>query len=206
MSSLAEALKLEKRAIRKAILAAREQLSPEVRAADNAAITERISKLNQYKQSDTILAYMNFGSEYASELWVARVLADGKRLVLPRVTRHTNRLDLYLIDDLKTQLEAGLWGIREPVIERCERLIDINEVEFVLLPGIAFSRDGARLGYGGGYYDKLLAPLQTQDAPQRPALVAAGFALQIVHQIPQEETDVKVQWLVTEKETVNCSA
>jgi 5-formyltetrahydrofolate cyclo-ligase len=72
------------------------------------------------------------------------------------------------------------------------------------LPGIAFSRDGARLGYGGGFYDKLLAP--AQDAMQRPVLVAAGFALQIVQQIPQEETDVKVQWLVTEQETVNCSA
>jgi 5-formyltetrahydrofolate cyclo-ligase len=89
------------------------------------------------------------------------------------------------------------------VIERCERLIDINEVEFVLLPGIAFSRDGARLGYGGGFYDKLLAP--AKDALQRPALVAAGFALQIVQQIPQEETDVKVQWLVTEQERVSCS-
>jgi 5-formyltetrahydrofolate cyclo-ligase len=204
MNTLGENLKQEKQRIRKSILAAREQLSPEVRTADNAAITKELSKLNQYKQSDTILGYMNFGSEYASELWIAQVLADGKRLVLPRVNRHTNHLDLYLIEDLNTQLAAGLWGIREPVIERCKRLIDINEVEFVLLPGIAFSRDGARLGYGGGFYDKLLAP--AQDAMQCPVLVAAGFALQIVQQIPQEETDVKVQWLVTEQETVNCSA
>jgi len=204
MNTFGENLKQEKQRIRKRVLAAREQLSPEVRTADNAAITKGLSKLNQYKQSNTILGYMNFGSEYASELWVAQVLADGKRLVLPRVNRHTNHLDLYLIEDLNTQLAAGLWGIREPVIERCKRLIDINEVEFVLLPGIAFSRDGARLGYGGGFYDKLLAP--AQDAMQRPVLVAAGFALQIVQQIPQEETDVKVQWLVTEQETVNCSA
>ncbi len=204
MNSHSENLKQEKQRIRKSILAAREQLSPETRATCDAKVTKQILKLNQYKQSNTILGYMNFGSEYASELWVAQVLADGKRLVLPRVNRHTNHLDLYLIEDLNTQLAAGLWGIREPVIERCKRLIDINEVEFVLLPGIAFSRDGARLGYGGGFYDKLLAP--AQDAMQRLALVAAGFALQIVNQIPQEETDVKVQWLVTEKETVNCSA
>lgn len=206
MNTLGENLKQEKQRIRKSILAAREQLSPEIRTADNAAITKGLSKLNQYKQSDTILGYMNFGSEYASEQWVAQVLADGKRLVLPRVNRHTNHLDLYLIEDLNTQLETGLWGIREPVIERCKRVNAINEVEFVLLPGIAFTRDGARLGYGGGFYDKLLAPLKTQGALQRPALVAAGFALQIVTQIPQEETDVKVQWLVTEQETVNCSA
>jgi 5-formyltetrahydrofolate cyclo-ligase len=198
-----ETLKLEKQKIRKTVLAAREQLSLAARATCDAKITEQILQLNQYKQSDTILGYMNFGSEFASEQWVARILADGKRLILPRVNRHTNHLDLYQIEDLDTQLETGLWGIREPVIERCERLIEINEVEFVLLPGIAFSRDGARLGYGGGFYDKLLAPLKAQDS--RPALVAAGFALQIINQIPQEETDVKVQWIVTEKETVDCS-
>jgi 5-formyltetrahydrofolate cyclo-ligase len=192
-----------KATLRKQTLSLREQLPAEVRAAHNAAITENLLHLPEYQHAKTVLGYMNFGSEYASELWVAQVLADGKRLVLPRVNRHTNLLDLNLIEDLNTQLAAGLWGIREPVIERCKRLIDINEVEFVLLPGIAFSRDGARLGYGGGFYDKLLAP--AKDALQRPALVAAGFALQIVQQIPQEETDVKVQWLVTEQERVSCS-
>lgn len=192
-----------KATLRKQTLSLREQLPAEIRADHNSAITKNISHLPEYQQAKTVLGYMNFGSEYASELWVSRVLADGKRLILPRVNRHTKRLDLYQIEDLDTQLEIGLWGIREPVIERCERLIDINEVEFVLLPGIAFSRDGARLGYGGGFYDKLLAPLKAKN--QRPALVAAGFTLQIVNQIPQEETDVKVRWIVTEKETVDCS-
>jgi len=144
---------------------------------------------------------MNFGSEYASDFWVRRVLADGKQLVLPKVNRHTNQLDLYRIDDLEIQLETGLWGIREPVVERCKRLNDINEVEFALLPGVAFSRDGARLGYGGGYYDKLLAQMT-----HRPALVCAAFGLQIVAQIPQEETDIKTAWIVTEAETIDCSA
>jgi 5-formyltetrahydrofolate cyclo-ligase len=199
-------LQTTKSTLRKQTLLLREQLPVEKRVAHNAMITENLLNLPEYQQAETVLGYMNFGSEYASELWIAQVLADGKRLVLPRVNRHTNRLDLYLIEDLDTQLAAGLWNIREPVIQRCERLIDINEVEFVLVPGIAFSRDGARLGYGGGFYDKLLAPLKAEGKRLLPALVAAGFALQIVNQIPQEETDVKVQWLVTEKETVNCSA
>ncbi len=199
-------LQTTKSTLRKQTLLLREQLPVEKRVAHNAMVTENLLNLPEYQQAETVLGYMNFGSEYASELWIAQVLADGKRLVLPRVNRHTNRLDLYLIEDLDTQLAAGLWNIREPVIQRCERLIDINEVEFVLVPGIAFSRDGARLGYGGGFYDKLLAPLKAEGKRLLPALVAAGFALQIVNQIPQEETDVKVQWLVTEKETVNCSA
>lgn len=193
----------EKQQIRKTILAAREQLPADVRAAHNALITERLLQMPEYKLAKTVLGYMNFGSEYASELWVAQVLADGKQLLLPRVNRHTNTLDLYRVDDPEGQLVSGLWGIREPVVERCERVNDINEVEFVLLPGIAFSPDGARLGYGGGFYDKLLAKFDARKA--RSVLVTAAFGLQMVDKIPQEETDVRIEWIVTEAETIKCN-
>lgn len=190
-----------KQSIRKTILAQREQLTADARAAHSAAITKRLLQLPEYRQAGAVLGYMNFGAEFASELWVARVLADGKRLALPKVNRHTNHLDLYWVGDLENQLAAGLWGIREPVVERCERLDNPNGVEFALLPGVAFTRDGARLGYGGGFYDKLLASMM-----QRPVLVAAAFALQVVERLPQEATDVKVEWIITEQETIACSA
>jgi 5-formyltetrahydrofolate cyclo-ligase len=193
-----------KQSIRTHILSLREQLAADKRTAYDTAITERLLQLPEYKQADTVLGYMNFGSEFASELWVARVLADGKKLALPEVNRHTNTLDLYWVDDLENQLESGLWGIREPIVERCKRLIDINEVEFALLPGIAFSQDGARLGYGGGFYDKLLANLSRRS--RCPELVAAAYGLQLAVQIPQEATDVKIKWIVTETETIDCSA
>jgi 5-formyltetrahydrofolate cyclo-ligase len=191
---------MTKAGIRKKLLALREQLPADVRAAHSATITERLLQLPEYLQADTVLGYMNFGAEFASELWIQRVLAEGKRLVLPRVNRHTNQLDLYWVDDLENQLAAGLWGIREPIVEICEQMGTLNEVEFALLPGVAFSRTGARLGYGGGFYDKLLARMT-----HRPALVAAAFALQIVEQIPQETTDVKVGRIITEQETIACS-
>lgn len=189
-----------KQSLRKSTLALREQLLPDMRAAHSAAIMERLLQLPEYRQAGTVLGYMNFGTEFASELWVARVLAEGKRLVLPKVNHHTNHLDLYRVDDPENQLASGLWGIREPIVERCERLETLNEVEFALLPGVAFTRNGARLGYGGGFYDKLLARMA-----HRPALVAAAFALQIVADIPQEPTDIRVEWIVTEQETIDCS-
>ncbi len=192
-------LALQKRQIRKDVLATREQLPGYIRASHDAAITGRLLALPEYRQATTVLGYMNFGSEYASELWVVQALKDGKRVALPRVNPHTNRLDLYRVDDLQSQLVQGLWGIREPVAERCERLDDINEVEFALLPGIAFSRNGARLGYGGGFYDKLLAK-------HRPSLlVAAAYGLQVVTKIPQEATDVRVDRIVTEVETITAT-
>ncbi len=185
--------------LRKKLLEMREQLSPEVRAASSELIVTRIAKLEIYRQASTVLGYMNFGAEFASETWIQQVLADGKKLALPRVNRHTNKLDLYWVDDLETQVAVGSWGIREPVVERCERLAALNEVEFALLPGVGFDRNGARLGYGGGFYDKLLAGMA-----HRPALAAAAFSLQLVEEIPQEENDVKVEWILTEQETIAC--
>jgi 5,10-methenyltetrahydrofolate synthetase len=186
--------------IRKKLLALREELSPHMRAAYSASITERLLQFPEYQQADTVLGYMNFGAEFASERWVEQALADGKKLILPRVNRHTNHLDLYWVNDLESQLQPGLWGIREPAVERCERLTVLNEVEFALLPGVAFTRDGVRLGYGGGFYDKLLAQMTHQ-----PTLVGAAFSLQIVEKIPQEATDVNIEWVITEQETIACS-
>lgn len=191
----------DKQAIRKRVRAEREALPADIRAAHSAAITQRLLQLPEYREAGTVLGYMNFGAEFASELFAERALADGKRLLLPKVNHHTNHLDLYFVDDFENQLAQGLWGIREPVVERCERLNALNEVEFALLPGVAFTREGARLGYGGGFYDKLLAGMT-----HRPALVAAAFALQIVEQLPQEATDIKVERIVTELGTISCAA
>ncbi|MDO8413672.1 MAG: 5-formyltetrahydrofolate cyclo-ligase, partial [Gallionellaceae bacterium] len=88
----------------------------------------------------------------------------------------------------------------EPVPARCVKAEAWSNINFILLPGVAFGRDGTRLGYGGGFYDKLIARL-----PHHPALVGAAYEMQIVEGIPQEATDHRVQWLVTDKETIDCS-
>lgn len=197
---------ISKNSIRIRVKAEREALAVEVRVAHSADIVGRLLQLPEYRDAATVLGYMNFGSEFASDGFAARVLAEGKRLALPKVNRHTNQLDLYWVEDFENQLAQGLWGIREPVVERCERLETLNEVEFALLPGVAFTRRGERLGYGGGFYDKLLAHLSEPNGAKRPVLAAAAFALQVVEFVPQEATDVKVEWVVTEEEALHCVA
>lgn len=190
-----------KSALRKILLAQRAQLPADVRVAANARIVQRLIQLPAYPQARTVLAYLNFGTEFASECWVAQVLADGKQLVLPKVNLDTKQLELYWVNDLANQLAVGVYGIREPIEARCQRLDHFHEIDLVLLPGVAFTRQGARLGYGGGFYDKLLARFHV-----RPPLIAAAFALQIVADIPQEATDVPVDWIVTEQETLKCTS
>jgi 5-formyltetrahydrofolate cyclo-ligase len=191
----------QKQTLRQRIIAAREKLPESERLRLSRAVIQSVCELTAYRQAHTVLGYLNFGSELASELWVQRAFADGKRVLLPRVNRASMHLDLYQVRDLQQDVAPGLWGIREPVVERCIKEEALNTVDFILLPGVAFTREGARLGYGGGFFDKLLAYM-----PHRPALVAGAFTLQVVQEIPQEITDRKVEWLVTEDGTICCKS
>jgi len=155
--------------------------------------------LPAYRQARTVLGYLNFGAEWAAEAWVQQALMDGKQVLLPRVNRASRQLDLYAVQDLQQQVAPGSWGIREPRMDGCDPFETLAGLDFILLPGVAFSRDGGRLGYGGGFYDKLL-----QRLPHQPTLVAGAFALQVVAEVPQEDTDRSVDWLVTEHETICC--
>lgn len=189
-----------KQIIRQRILPRREQLPAALRRQYSAEIARRIALLPQYQSACVVLGYMNFGAEFESEILARQALADGKTLLLPKVNADTCELDVHRVTDVDTQLAPGAYGIREPMIECCA-IAKPEDADFILLPGVAFGRDGARLGYGGGFYDKLLARLQ-----HHPALVAGTYSLQLVEHVPQEVTDRKVQWLVTEYETIHCGA
>ncbi len=190
-----------KQSLRQSIIALRDQLPPLERVRLSRAVTERICQMPAYRAAETVLGYLNFGAELETEDWVQQALAEGKQVLLPRVNRASNHLDLHQVRDLRHDTAPGMWGIREPIPDRCLRMDAPGTLDFILLPGVAFTRDGARLGYGKGFYDRLLAHL-----PDRPALVAGAFALQVVDELPQEATDRKVEWLVTEVETIHCAA
>ncbi len=188
-----------KQSLRQSIIAARLAIAPEERLRLSNNIAIRISKLESYKEAVTVLGYMNFGAEFAAEIFVRQALLDGKQVLLPKVNKNTKLLDVYRVVDLANDIAPGNWDIREPISEQCEKVTDLTLVDFILLPGVAFGPDGARLGYGGGFYDKLLERM-----PHQPTLVAAAYALQVVENIPQENTDGKVEWLITEQETIHC--
>lgn len=193
-------IQARKQVLRQSIIAAREKLPAAERSRLSRAVVRSICDLPDYRQAATVLGYLNFGAELEAELWVRQALADGKQVLLPRVNRASKHLDIYKIQDLHQDVVPGTWGICEPVVDRCIKQEALGTVDFILLPGVAFTRKGVRLGYGGGFYDKLLAQM-----PHQPTLVAGAFALQVVQEIPREKTDRNVGWLVTEAETIRCN-
>jgi len=156
-------------------------------------IVGKISGLTSYRGARTVLAYVGFGSELQTGDFLRWTLDQGKTLLLPRVNRETKSLDIYEVKDLERDLESGTWGIREPNPDLCSPA-DIHAVDFVLVPGVAFDSRGGRLGYGAGFYDKLLA-----NRPSHAWLVAGAFEIQIVEHVPMHEHDVPVDLVVTEQ-------
>ncbi len=179
-----------KAALRREVLAARDALPATERAELSAVITQKLLALEAYRNAACVLAYMSFGSEFNTAELVLDVLANGKQLCLPRLNRETRRLELHLAGNLD-HLENGVWGIREPRADNPRVVPD--RIDFVLLPGVAFTPRCERLGYGGGYYDRLIAQF-----PSRHPLVAAAYALQMRDEIPLAADDQRVDVVVTE--------
>ena len=141
------------------------------------------------------MAYASFGSEVdTSELWQA-ILTEGKTLLLPRIDKSRDAIRVYAVRDPSRDLETNRWGIAEPRPEACPE-IDLADLEFVFVPGVAFDARGGRLGYGKGYYDRLLAA--SGQAGGSPTLIAGALAVQVVDEVPMEPHDVRIPALVTE--------
>ncbi len=191
---LNESLQADKKKMRDMILQQRDAMSLAARASASRAIIETVSALPQYGKAKVVLAYMGFGTEIDTQPFLERIIADGKMAVLPRVDRATQTLVLHSARGM-SELLTSKYGILEPGMDA--PIVAVTAIDFVLMPGVAFDRNGNRLGYGRGYYDKLVSTAN-------PALVrvAAGFSCQIVDSVPVGPHDKKVDCIITENEII----
>lgn len=176
---------------RRRVLAARDALSPEYRHAASQAIAAQIMRLPSFLRARTVLLFSPFGSEWAADLVLDEALRLEKTVVLPRVAKGEKRLALCAIGDKEKDTVPGVFGILEPCA-RCARVAP-PMIDWALVPGVAFSVLRQRLGYGAGYYDRLLPQVLS-----RVSLVAGAFDVQIQPSLPITEYDVPVDMVVSE--------
>ncbi len=184
-----------KRALRDRVLAARDRLPAAAHRASSQAIAATLAARDDFRAARAVLLTLPFRSEWDTTALVAAALDAGKTLVLPRVNEASRMLELCAVADLDREAVAGFRGIREPDA-RCAHVAP-DAVEWVLVPGVAFDRECRRLGYGGGYYDRLLASIAAS-APR----IAGAFELQIVERVPATQHDLGVDAVVTEQRTL----
>jgi 5-formyltetrahydrofolate cyclo-ligase len=192
------ALRAAKRALRAQVLAARDALPAAARAAAAAAIARTIVDLPSFVAARTVSLTLPFGTEWDTLPVALAALAAGKTVALPRIDRSARRLALHAIRDPAAEVVRGGRGIPEPAAG-CP-VVATGSVDWVLVPGVAFDRAGRRLGYGGGFYDRLL-PLLPAATPR----IAGALELQVVARVPAGPQDVAVSIVVTESRTIEAA-
>ena len=148
------------------------------------AASERLSALflncRQYKEAKTIYGYLPYNQEVRTVPMLEQAMKDGKRVAVPKC--YGDEMRFIYMDDL-SKVEKGYANIPEPI---ADAPVADDPTALVLMPGLAFTEDGKRMGYGGGFYDKFLA-----SEPHHPT-VALCYAFQMVDNIPTEDYDIPV--------------
>lgn len=157
------------------------------------AVEENLFGLAEIRSARTVLLFYSFGSEVETSEMAARVHAEGKRLLLPFLEAEGMEAAEVLPDD---DLVATAYGPREPARRVA---VDPAEVDVVITPGLAFDREGYRVGYGGGHYDRYLARMGHE-----AVRVGIGFEQQLVDQVPREPGDERLDLVVTDGNVVDC--
>ncbi len=192
-----------KKTLRYKLLKKRDSLQAEEKKIKETAIRKRLFALKEFKDAGSILFYASFRSEVDTMLSIKNALKLNKRVILPVVDSKKKELHLYEIKDV-SELAAGYMGIPEPSVTRGGK-INLADIDISIVPGAGFDVKGNRIGYGAGYYDKLLSKSAKADKSKRHMTkIALAFEEQIVPSIPDERHDVKMDKIITEKRAINC--
>lgn len=185
-----------KATVRERMKRARQAMSKaEVRRL-SAQASARLVDLEAFVAASGVMLYLPVRNEVDATPVMARCLNDGKALVLPRMDYEGDRIVAHRVDDPATQLVLGRMDLVEPDAARTP-VARADEIELVVVPGLAFDREGNRIGWGRGYYDAFLA---TIDAPI--ALVGLAYGFQVVESIEHDGHDVPMDLIVTEAATL----
>lgn len=183
-----------KDSVRRLALAARKRMGPEDRAAASVAIAQAVRGLPEFLGAASVLVSVSMHSEVSTDEILSKVLGRGKTLLIPFVA-DDGTLRATPVASLD-ELSPGYRGIPEP---RARFPVSLDTASMIVVPGVAFDLHGRRLGYGGGFFDGLLA-----DAPDVP-IVGLCFEAQIVPEVPTEAHDCPVTILVTEERIIRPS-
>ena len=137
--------------LRKKILQEMKALSQEQKQAMDRVLTERFLQHPFYQEVKTIATYLSFPHEFQTQELIKRMLKDGKKVLIPK-TYLKGRMEFVVYDP--KQLAKTFFGLLEPQGDL--EVVEPSQIDLIHVPGLAFTTEGYRIGYGGGYYDRYL--------------------------------------------------
>lgn len=180
----------EKRDFRKKYKEIRKNIDEKKRQKENQKIYSEFLELDEYNSAKSVFIYVSYVDEVETIPIIEKMIADGKRVSVPLCHKESHHMSAILIDNLNC-LKTGAYGILEP--DKNGTVLEKEEIDLTVVPGLCFSEDGYRIGYGGGYYDRFLEGYKGFS-------VGLAFSECIVEKVPKEETDKKVDIVISGKE------
>lgn len=188
---------MDKKHLRQAILKRRRALSPDQVAEASRLVLDRLRSMDFWDTAREVLLYSAFKGEIDTSPLFAELWSRGGRVLLPRCRADGQAdLDVACLTCLE-ELAPGAYGIAEPHPGRCAALAAVAP-DMAFVPGIAFDRRGGRLGFGRGYYDRLLAG----PGLAKTLLVGLAHKFQVLPELPQDPWDRPVHVIFTPEETI----
>lgn len=184
---------MDKKDIRKSILYERNNLSDIEAIEKSKIIINKLISLEEFKNSKVVFVYMDFKNEVKTGEIINTLFRENKRVVVPWTDTVNTEIIPTEIMDLERDLVNSSFGYLEPKREE-ERQVNIEEIDLIIVPGVAFDKKLNRIGFGKGYYDRILK-VKRKDAHA----IAIAYEFQVLDEIPQEEHDIKMDLIITEE-------
>ncbi len=181
---------MEKQNLRRLMLKQLKQQKEVERLKKSDIIKSKVFALDEFKKAKSVLLFASFNGEVETYKMIKAVLKKGKTICLPFVAKK-KRLIARAIKNIEDSLEAGPYTILQPRPD-CSKIMPKKDLDFIVVPGLAFDSRGYRLGRGGGYYDRFLANM-----PKRIHTVGVCFDFQIVSSVPRSSHDLPVKQIIS---------
>ncbi len=193
MNSALMTIVQDKAKLRQAVLGKLKQQPTELRHRKSSSILEKVKRTSEFRKGMALMFYIATSGEVDTKPLLLEALREGREVIVPYIDRKTNSLISVQIHNPEQDLHPGTYGILEPRPDLvCP--FDPNRLDLVLVPGIAFDKQGHRLGRGKGYYDRFLKTL-----PPHVKCFGLAFDFQIFKSVPTDDFDVSMDRMITNR-------
>lgn len=192
----------DKKKLRKEILDKRNNMDLNIKRELDNCIFNRFYGSSYYKNANKIFIYVSYSSEIDTKKIINKILEEGKRVFVPRTENKTKSMEAIEITSLD-DLEESRYGILEPSIDK--ESINPNELDLIVVPGVAFDCCGGRIGYGAGYYDRYFKKINDENLI-RIKKIALAYEMQILNRIPMNEFDMTIDYILSENQIIDCKS
>lgn len=185
-----------KKEFRKNIINLRKEKDAEFIKQNSEIITYKLLNMDCIKNAHNIMVYLDFNNEVTTDNLIKELISLGKVVASPITIMKDRKLIPTKITNLDDGIRYGAYNIREPKLE-CSIAIDVEDLDVIIVPAVAYDTNCFRLGYGGGFYDRFL-----QNIRKDAVTIGVAFDLQIFDEVPKEPHDAQLDYIITESRII----